>query len=814
MDSRASVEFLKKMKPSGPWCLCAIDPEKKNPMVTATFGPEAEEKCLAWLTLYNGVSNIYWHVNSVSGNLTKKAKREQIQTVDMLHVDVDPGAPVGLTTDAEVAAHYAKELDAILTMLTPKEAGGKMPEGIPKPSCVLKSGGGLQAFWFLQDPLVIDGDLSKADDAARFNQQLEAVFGGDDCHNIDRIMRLPGTMNIPDARKRAKGRKPVLAEVVYVDTSLVYPITTFKQAAVVQTDSDMAKPSTPGVEVNVSGNIKRITDLKELDEWKVPDRIKVILNMGHHPDPDEIEKKRQKYGKNPSRSEWLFDAVCGLVRCDVPDDIIYGIITDKEWAIAASVVELKSGAHRYAVRQIARAKTHTIEPWLQELNDKYTVVGNIGGKCRITEEVQSNGGLKRSMLTKITFEDFRNRYLNQMVQVGTDSQGNPRMMPVGTWWLKHAGRAQVDRVVFRPDVIEVPNCLNLWKGYAVPSLPGNKHERYLEHMRTNVCAGNEEHYDYLLKWMATVVQYPSHPGQVAVVLQGSRGVGKGQFVHHFGSLFGRHYIQVSNAAHLVGQFNSHLRDALVVFADEAFYAGDKKHLSVLKTLITEDMLPVESKGVDVEFTDNFTHLIMASNDDHVVRAGIDERRFFILKVAEHNKQDSTFFSQMKTDMDTGGRENLLHFLQGVDLTGFEVRNVPKTEALAEQALLSLDPRDEWWLRCLQEGQVLDGHKWEQPVPCDEVYAAYVKDATTANRFYAAGAPSTFGQFLHKRADGVHKRQRTLEREELTANGFYQNVKKRAWCYTLPELAQCRAAWDRYTGRNEDWSKYDEREQEA
>ena len=50
-------------------------------------------------------------------------------------------------------------------------------------------------------------------------------------------------------------------------------------------------------------------------------------------------------------------------------------------------------------------------------------------------------------------------------------------------------------------------------------------------------AQNQILYDYLLRWMARAVQQPALPGEVAVVLRGGRGVGKGMFVKEFGYLF-------------------------------------------------------------------------------------------------------------------------------------------------------------------------------------------------------------------------------------------------------------------------------------
>jgi hypothetical protein len=87
------------------------------------------------------------------------------------------------------------------------------------------------------------------------------------------------------------------------------------------------------------------------------------------------------------------------------------------------------------------------------------------------------------------------------------------------------------------------------------------------------------------------------------------------FIRNFGSLFGRHFAQISKPEQIVGKFNATCSGKVVIFADEAFYAGDKKSLGALKVVITEPRLAIERKGVDPVQEDNFVHLFMASNED-------------------------------------------------------------------------------------------------------------------------------------------------------------------------------------------------------
>ena len=97
---------------------------------------------------------------------------------------------------------------------------------------------------------------------------------------------------------------------------------------------------------------------------------------------------------------------------------------------------------------------------------------------------------------------------------------------------------------------------------------------------------------------------------------------------------------------------------------------------------------IEPKGVDPFFARNCIHLFMSSNSDWVVPAGADARRYFMLNVSDAKMQQTDYFAAISRQMDRGGREGLLHLLLTRDLSNFNVRHVPQTEALAEQKAYS------------------------------------------------------------------------------------------------------------------------------
>lgn len=780
-NNRAAVDFLQWWRPGGPWVLTAIEPDSRGTNTT-TFSDKTLEQLIVWLQSLNGKRNIYFHVNQVRGVMTSKAKREDILWMDWLHVDKDPRKGEDLE----------REQERILALLQAP------PGGVPEPSCIVFSGGGYQGFWRLEEPVPINGREDRYEDAKRYNLQLEVLFGADNCHNVDRIMRLPGTINLPDEKKRRRGRHPALAYVVEAHDDRVYPISAFKQAPLVQDDMD---GFASGDRVKISGNVERLSSIEELDRL-CPDRpndedqwnhVKALIVQGEHPiDP----------GKYPSRSEALFAACCALVRAGASDEVIYSIITDPNFGISSSVLDKGSRTEAYAKRQIEQSREEAIDPWLRKLNSRHAVIANIGGQCRVVEETDTELG--RRELTYQSFDNFRNRYMHIRIPVGKDKDGNPVKKQLGRWWLEHEMRRQYDGVVFAPGR-HTPGKYNLWKGFSCEARPGDC-EPLLEHALNNVCRGNEEHYRYLLGWMASAVQHPDSPGHVAVVMRGDPGTGKSFLAKQFGRLFGRHFLQVSDPKHLVGSFNAHLRDVLVLFGDEAFWAGDKKHESVLKTLVTEETLAIEGKGVDMVTQPNYVHLILASNNNWVVPAGPNERRYFVLDVANDRMQDRPYFRRLAAHMDNGGREALLHYLLTYDLAEFDVRDVPRTQALLDQQLLTMSSEEEWWYGKLVHGQVLNGVAWQQEVLKADVLQDYLDYAQkVGNRRSDATA---LGKFLKRMCGGGWPKsfQKRVDLKDYSNDRINSS---RPYFYKFPALAQARAEWDRQRGGTHEWFEVDE-----
>jgi phage/plasmid-associated DNA primase len=320
------------------------------------------------------------------------------------------------------------------------------------------------------------------------------------------------------------------------------------------------------------------------------------------------------------------------------------------------------------------------------------------------------------------------------------------------------------------------------------------------HILEVLCSESAEYFDYMINWLARAVQKPGEAGEVALVLRGARGAGKGIFARTFGALFGQHFLHLSNARHLTGNFNAHLRDACVVFADEAFYAGDKQHEGQLKSLVTEPTLMIEAKYANAVAVRNCLHLIVASNEDWVVPAGTDERRFFVLNVSPIKQTDYSYFAALEEELKKGGLAAMLHELLHRDISRFNVRSVPQTAGLSDQKIRSLRGFEAWWHEILQEGNIAGvvtddspfsaaGEQWTRSVKVkrNALYSDYV-DFSKERKEYRPEDKSRLGKFLRRYVPGLDE-----ERPRQLGTAHRERL------YMLPSLSECRAGFEKEFG---------------
>ncbi len=380
--------FLHAIKPHGPWDLIrfpSAQSERLDPDNSTALGSLLN-------AAHEAAQGVYYHLNTLRGIVGSKAKKIDVAFVDSLHIDIDPrtGEPLD------------QERDRILCLLTTN-----LPDGIPKPTFIIDSGGGYQAIWRLREPISLAPDeatdaekIAAAEEVERLTRGLELAFGADSCHNVDRVLRLVGSVNHPNKKKAEVGREPALAKLVLHEPDHVYVPDEFPKAPPKTTVASVTREA-----VGLEG-LPRLESIDQLPD-AVSDRIRGLIVRGHDSeDPD----------KYPSRSEALFAVCCALAKAGVSDDIILGIITDQDFGISASILDKNQNAERYARRQIKQAHDAISDDPVVQINRNYCAVLE-GSKLTFYRE-EDNGTV--TPMNKEAFL-FELGHLRKMIPSGNSS---------------------------------------------------------------------------------------------------------------------------------------------------------------------------------------------------------------------------------------------------------------------------------------------------------------------------------------------------------------------------------------------------------
>jgi len=426
---------------------------------------------------------------------------------------------------------------------------------------------------------------------------------------------------------------------------------------------------------------------------------------------------------------------------------------------------------------------------IEEINKSHALI-MVGGRAVVMNEI-TNPVFERPDITFSQVSDFRAFYANRRVMI---PHGN-KPVSIGKAWLESPLRRQYKGIVFSPGK-DVPDHYNLYRGLAVDPKPG-KWDRYQDHLFEVIAGGSKEVFNYIVAWMAHLVQFPGGdlPG-TSIVLRGKQGSGKGCFVSHLGAILGTHFIHITNSNQLTGRFNQHLKDALLVFIDEGFWAGDRQAEGILKGMVTEKHIVIEPKGKDVFMVENHVRLIVASNNDWVIPAGLDERRFFVIEVSDAKMQDRDYFGAIHEEMLGGGREAMLHDLLGLDISGFDFGKFPRTNALLDQIRNTMNITHKFWFEVLRRGELLKsgGSSWdiEGLVQTSSLYEEYLEFA----RNMGCKRPDMDSIFTKK----IKEVCKGIQRERLSG------LIGRSWHLRFPSLNECRKSFEESIRMGVNWNE--------
>ena len=340
--------------------------------------------------------------------------------------------------------------------------------------------------------------------------------------------------------------------------------------------------------------------------------------------------------------------------------------------------------------------------WVRDLNQRYAVVRH--GSKMVIVDFKTPSMTGHGVVLGFGYLDIA--AFSQILRGRFAPVDGPKdkARPLATAWLEHSDRRQYAGLVFAPGQALPSDILNLWQGFAVEPVPGDV-SLWLDVLAALVPKASDR--AYVLRWLAWKVQNPGGVPDTILIFKGAKGTGKNSLFDPLVLLFGRHAMLADDPELIAGRFTWHLMAMAFAVLDEAVFVGDPRQADRIKSRVTAKTMHYEQKGMDPMSGVNHCAYVMLTNHDHTWQATTDERRAGVFEVGEGLRGNLEFWGRYHPWAAGAGPAALLHYLQGIDLTDFNPRQIPKGEALRKQiehTALRV-PAAAWWHQCLSEGAV-------------------------------------------------------------------------------------------------------------
>jgi hypothetical protein len=283
---------------------------------------------------------------------------------------------------------------------------------------------------------------------------------------------------------------------------------------------------------------------------------------------------------------------------------------------------------------------------------------------------------------------------------------------------------------YYPDASVCPkNCYNLWKPFPIlkttlyPKADTSKIYEFMK-MLLRECD------DYVLNWLAHIVQKPARKTEVCILLYGAQGCGKstvGEYMLR--KIIGLDkMIITSKTDKMFGRFVN-TQGKLLAVLNEASGKDTFNICDILKDAITCSTTEQEKKGIDAVTITDYTNYIFTTNNINSVKIPEDDRRFMPIEVNEQHKNDKTYFKALYDILDNNViMRKFYEELMERDLSEFNlVIDRPETELMRDMRSMNRNCIKQfitYWKEKVMTNMSEDGNFMEKKMSATQLYECF------------------------------------------------------------------------------------------
>ena len=208
-----------------------------------------------------------------------------------------------------------------------------------------------------------------------------------------------------------------------------------------------------------------------------------------------------------------------------------------------------------------------------------------------------------------------------------------------------------------------------------------------EHMRSLVNY-NESHFNYMLNWLAQLVQFPHILPHTTLIFISEEGVGKDLFGDFISNTINEKYCHNTEKLELLcGKFDTVLGGKLLMIVNETNPVESRERIENIKFLTTAKQVTIEGKHKDPVKCTNYCRFMFFSNRLFAFPIEEGSRRPVLFKSSDKYlkenigaQKNKEYFTQLATIYsDVRYQKAFLKFLQSRDISNFAPNDFEKSE---------------------------------------------------------------------------------------------------------------------------------------
>jgi hypothetical protein len=245
---------------------------------------------------------------------------------------------------------------------------------------------------------------------------------------------------------------------------------------------------------------------------------------------------------------------------------------------------------------------------------------------------------------------------------------------------------------FKSILSRFENCKTYYENYSIYSINDNvfsiynldtKPKEEINELDENIynilqllCNKDDDKINYVLDWLAFLLQHPESRNQTALHFSGVQGTGKNLIFGIICDYLGKFGNNNGNIDFITGKnkFNMTLFDKKLYVCNECM--NDTKELGKIKSFITESNLSLEEKNQPIFYTKNLINLVILSNHFETNTIEDNDRRFsfFYSSLKPYNEE---FYANLFEKDENGTKiikkeisYNFINFLLSRDIKNY------------------------------------------------------------------------------------------------------------------------------------------------